>query len=215
MSHPGSWKASTTQWRNRENFSMCLLCCANWICMYKNKVNCALVQALRLSTGRTVHRGSRVIALIFLDHGTRRGWGVSVTLRPLFTPRKDPVPIVQEAGWAPRPVWTGAENLISTGIRSPERPARNQSLYRLHYPAYEFVCMALLKSNSCLEKSHATLLNLAKVFQRRIIIYRSAVRHHRLCSPNTLHGPPWRCMQEALPKFCCLCASIRGDVCIS
>ena len=28
-----------------------------------------------------------------------------------FTPRKDPVPIVQEAGWAPGPVWTGAENL--------------------------------------------------------------------------------------------------------
>ena len=28
-----------------------------------------------------------------------------------FTPRKDPVPIVQEAGWSPGPVWTGAENL--------------------------------------------------------------------------------------------------------
>ena len=24
---------------------------------------------------------------------------------------KDPVPIVQKAGWAPGPVWTGAENL--------------------------------------------------------------------------------------------------------
>jgi hypothetical protein len=26
-------------------------------------------------------------------------------------PRKTPVPMVQEAGWAPGPVWTGAENL--------------------------------------------------------------------------------------------------------
>ena len=26
-------------------------------------------------TGRMVHRGSRGIALLFLDHGTRRGWG--------------------------------------------------------------------------------------------------------------------------------------------
>ena len=26
-------------------------------------------------------------------------------------PGKDAVPIVQEAGWAPRPVWAGAENL--------------------------------------------------------------------------------------------------------
>ena len=28
-----------------------------------------------------------------------------------FTPMKDPVPIVQETGWAPGPVWTGVENL--------------------------------------------------------------------------------------------------------
>jgi len=32
--------------------------------------------------------------------------------------RKDPVAIVQEAGWAPGPVWKGAENLAPTGIRS-------------------------------------------------------------------------------------------------
>ena len=58
--------------------------------------------------------GSRGIALIFHDHGTRRGLGVSVTPRPHFTPGKDPVPIVQEVGWAPGPVWTGAENLAPT-----------------------------------------------------------------------------------------------------
>jgi len=65
------------------------------------------------------------------------GCGVSVTPRPLFTPRKDPVPTVQEAGWAPGLVRTGAKNLASTGIRSPDRPARSQSLYRLRYPAHE------------------------------------------------------------------------------
>jgi hypothetical protein len=52
-------------------------------------------------------------------------------------PGKEPVPIVQEAGWAPASVWTGAENLAPTGIRSPDRPARSQSLYRLRYPAHE------------------------------------------------------------------------------
>jgi hypothetical protein len=62
---------------------------------------------------------------------------VSVTPRPLFTPGKDPVPIVQEAGWAPGPVWTGAKNLASTGVRSPDRPARSQSLYRLSYRAHK------------------------------------------------------------------------------
>ena len=35
-----------------------------------------------------------------------------------FTPGKDPVPIVQEAGWAPGLVWTGAKNLALAGIRS-------------------------------------------------------------------------------------------------
>jgi len=56
---------------------------------------------------------------------------------PLFAPGKDPVPIVQEAGWAPGPVWTGVENLAFTGIRSPDRPAHSQSLYRLRYPAHQ------------------------------------------------------------------------------
>ena len=51
--------------------------------------------------------------------------------RPLFTAGKEPVPIVQEAGWVPGLVWTGAENLAPTEIRSPDRPARSQSLYRL------------------------------------------------------------------------------------
>ena len=37
------------------------------------KIRCPLVQALRLCTGRTAHRGSRGIALPFLDHGTGRG----------------------------------------------------------------------------------------------------------------------------------------------
>jgi hypothetical protein len=34
------------------------------------------------------------------------------------TPGKDTVPIVQEVGWDPRAVLEGAENLVSTGIRS-------------------------------------------------------------------------------------------------
>ena len=48
-----------------------------------------------------------------------------------------PVPIVQEAGWAPGPVWTSAENLVPTGIQSPDRPACSQSLFRLSYRAHE------------------------------------------------------------------------------
>ena len=73
-------------------------------------------------------------------------------------PGKDPVRIVQEAGWTPGPVWTGAENLAPPPgfdprtvqptasrytdwatrptIRSPDRPAHSQSLYQLSYRAH-------------------------------------------------------------------------------
>lgn len=51
-----------------------------------------------------------------------------------FTPGKAPKPIVQKAGWFSRPVWMGTENLVHTGIRSPGRPSRSDSLYRLHHP---------------------------------------------------------------------------------
>ena len=33
-----------------------------------------------------------------------------------FTHGKDPVPIVQEAVWAPGPVWMGVENLAPPGV---------------------------------------------------------------------------------------------------
>ena len=69
-------------------------------------------------------RVGRGIALLFRDCGTRRGWVVSSTPCLHFTPRKDPVPILQEAGWAPGPVWTGGishphQDLI------PDRPAHS------------------------------------------------------------------------------------------
>jgi hypothetical protein len=58
------------------------------------------------------------------------GW---LTPRPgHFTPgERQPVPIIQEAGWAPEPACKDAVNLASTGIRSPESPARSESVYLL------------------------------------------------------------------------------------
>ena len=40
-----------------------------------------------------------------------------------FTPGKDPVPIAQEAGWAPGPVWMGAENLAPHRDSIPDPPS--------------------------------------------------------------------------------------------
>jgi len=53
-------------------------------------------------------------------------------------PRKDPVPILQKAGWALGPVWTGG-NSRPHRDSILDRPARSQSLYRLSYPAHHTV----------------------------------------------------------------------------
>jgi hypothetical protein len=66
--------------------------------------------------------------------------------RPHLTPRKDPVPIVQEA-WASGPVWTGAENLAPSEVRSPDCPVRRKSLYRLSYPAHVYVDISEILAN--------------------------------------------------------------------
>ena len=44
-------------------------------------------------------------------------------------PGKTPYPLYRKAGWAPGPVWTGAENLAS-----PDHPVRRESVHRLSYP---------------------------------------------------------------------------------
>ena len=50
-------------------------------------------------------------------------------------PWKDPVPLVQEAGWVTGPVWTGGKSRRHRDS-IPGRPARSQSLYRLSYRAH-------------------------------------------------------------------------------
>jgi hypothetical protein len=59
---------------------------------------------------------------------------VNATPRPLYARERDPAPVVQEAGRSPGPVWTRAENLAPTGIRSAGCPALSELLYLLLYP---------------------------------------------------------------------------------
>jgi len=80
-------------------------------------------------------RIGRGVALLFHDHGTRRWWVVRSTPQQHFTPGKDPVPILQEAEWAPGPVWMDGKS-CPHWHSIPDRPACSQSLYRLSYPAH-------------------------------------------------------------------------------
>ena len=100
--------------------------------IHNSKVKCSRYRA---GCAQRVGRG---IALLFHDRDTRSGWVVSSTPRPYFTHGEDPVPIGQEAGWAPGPVWTGGKSR-PTGILSPDLPAHNQSLYRLSYRAHLYI----------------------------------------------------------------------------
>jgi hypothetical protein len=50
-----------------------------------------------------------------------------------FTPKKDLVLTEWEAGWAPGPVYTGAENFDPTRIQSLDHPAHSELLYWLRY----------------------------------------------------------------------------------
>ena len=84
---------------------------------------------------RTDHEGpgEQMYGSTFPSTSVLDGCVLSAPRPGRFTPGKDPVSIVQEARLAPGPVWTGAENLAATGIRSPHRPASSESLYRLSY----------------------------------------------------------------------------------
>jgi len=104
-----------------------------YICMYK-KVK---VKWSRYRPG-VAQRVGRGIALLFHERGTRMGWVVSSTPWPHFIPWKDSVPILQEAGWAPGPVWTGGKSRPHWDS-IPERPVCSQSLYRLSYPAHIYI----------------------------------------------------------------------------
>jgi hypothetical protein len=100
---------------------------------------------------RTGHRlRTEVIKVKFTSHRGTEGekrhsctlsltsaldWGRWVMpRRGRFPSGNDPVSIVKDAEWGPGEVWTGAENLAATGIRSPDRPARSKLLYRLSCP---------------------------------------------------------------------------------
>jgi hypothetical protein len=89
----------------------------------------------------------------------------------LYPRRKDPVPIVQKAGWAPGPVWTGAENLAPTGIRSSDHPPCSQSLYRLSYPTHDWTMhgdnFAFASNNSVSSVKFSTPLFVALATERK------------------------------------------------
>jgi hypothetical protein len=73
--------------------------------------------------GRELLYRSTLFLISVLDGG---GWS---TPRPSrFKPMKETrYPLYRKLGGHQGPVWTGAEYLVTTGVRSPNRPARGES----------------------------------------------------------------------------------------
>ena len=84
----------------------------------------------RAAVSQTLRNSS----LHYHNHGTRRGWGVGVTARPLFAPEKFGTHCTESWVDTRAALDRYGKSHHPNGIRSPDRPARSQSLYRLHYP---------------------------------------------------------------------------------
>ena len=113
---------------NKRNLLHLVGCLHRWFIHVK--VKCS---RYRLGVAQRVDRGT---ALLFHDCGTRRGWVVSSTPRPHFTPVKTRYPFYRRlCGPQGRSGW--AENLVPTGIRLRTVQPVAQSLYRLSYRAQD------------------------------------------------------------------------------
>ena len=103
---------------------------------------------------------------------------VSSSPRPHFTPGKDPVHILQEAGWAPGPVWTGGKSRPHRDSIL-DRPAPRHSLHRLIYPAHTthththiYIYFLLAPSCPLFEQSRVS-----RLFETSATTHRTAQRH--------------------------------------
>ena len=136
------------------------------------------------------------------------GGGWSSPRHGRFIPGKDPVPVVQEAGWAPGPIWTGAENLTPpTWIRFPYRPARSELLYRLSYPGQLYTCVIMFFSLTVQYISihlwrYSPFWALATV--RRCL-------HSSVSSPRLLHPLIPRILQDIYTYYVRISRDVRAN----
>jgi hypothetical protein len=99
-----------------------------------------------------------------------------------LTPRPRRFASGKDAWRAPGPIWTGAESVASTGIWSPDRPARCESLYRLSWNAVLTTKLSRLYYSCLVFACHACGVVVKTCVQRnteRIEVFNShdAVRH--------------------------------------
>ena len=136
-------------------------------------------------------REGRGIALLLNDRSIRRGWVVSITPRPHFTPGKAPVSILQADAWAPGPFWTGGKSRPHRDS-IPDRPARSQSPYRLSYPAHKCIYIYYLSNLSCmfrrkLNHPQGEGLSLVQNYLLNVMLF-TLVTKYKICNTCVLQS---------------------------
>jgi hypothetical protein len=87
------------------------------------KVGFALSQATK-----ALRESRGIVLLYFLTSALEGVRGQCHGPAAPYSPGKTRYPLYRRLVGPSGPVWTGAENLAPTGIRSPDRPARSKSL---------------------------------------------------------------------------------------
>jgi hypothetical protein len=109
--------------------------------------------------------------------------------RPLYPRERDPIPIVQDEGWDPRPVWTSAENLVPTGTRPRDGPARSEPPHRLSYAGLHVSVTFNIWQSSQLKTSRALEPN-------HNVVESTANSSYRIKRNNNTIEICWRCCDE-------------------
>ena len=109
----------------------CILCSSNWLNAvtfvtqeisfsgilrlqyFKHKPVSALPMSVRLAHVFLLFSHSNVIWWKTRKTTPRWGWVVNDTPRPLYSWERDSIPVVEEGGWAPGPVWMGREKSLT------------------------------------------------------------------------------------------------------
>jgi hypothetical protein len=88
------------------------------------------------------HMGGLEVQLYSFTTLALEGGGWSMPCPCCFTPRKNPLPILQQAGWVSRPVWTVHKNSPTPGFKS-------QTIQHIVSRCTDYITLAAISAKNC------------------------------------------------------------------
>ena len=150
-------------------------------------------------------------------------WVVNAKPRPLYPRERGPVPMLQEAGWAPDPVRTGAKNFGPPGSIpgpfSPQRVAMPIMLPGPHFISYNRNNLRVNNTCSCSVTNNitlriiyfhnlGTLLNISYSYNHILISYQISTQL-QCCFSHSININLNKSTIYCKPIFIHSCSSLR------